>query len=147
MPNLCFNWLTVSGPAEEVVRFQQQAVGFWPWGPPESGEAPNVLNFHSLVPIPPEVLAAGYKAAGQTWEFEHWSCHVGARHAAVVDQWEGGLVYQFLTDWTPAVRFVEEVSRAWVALVFVLSYQEPRAAFEGLASAHAGTLEDHCVEL
>jgi len=147
MPNWCFNRLRVTGAAEEVTRFQEQAVGFCPWGRTEAGQAPDVLNFHSLVPVPPEVQAAGYQAAGRGWEFEHWGCRLGAHKAAVIAVWEGGALYEFDTAWSPAVIFVKQVSRAWPTLVFVLDYEEPRMGYKGLARANAGTLEDHCIEI
>jgi hypothetical protein len=60
-------------------------------------------------------------------------------------RWEGGVLYEFDTAWSPSVRFVENVSRAWPTLVFVLDYEEIRAGYKGLARAQAGTLDDHCI--
>jgi hypothetical protein len=62
MPNWRLNKLTVTGPEEDVRSFKEKAVGHSPWLKPE-GE-PSVLNFHSQVPVPEEVLKAGYEAAG-----------------------------------------------------------------------------------
>lgn len=147
MPNWCYNRLRVTGPARDVRRFQAQAVGFCPWDDPEPGEPPDVLNFHSLVPVPPDVLAARNQPTGHDWAREHWGCNLGAHRAAVTQQWEGGVLYEFDTAWSPSVRFVENVSRAWPTLVFVLDYEEIRAGYKGLARAQAGALDDHCIEL
>ena len=147
MPNWCYNRFRVTGSAEDVARFQKQAVGFYPWCKPEPEQAEDVLNFHGLVPIPPEVLAAGYQPGGKAWERRHWGCNFGACRAAVTEQWQGGVLYEFDTAWSPSVRFVESVSRAWPTLLFVLDYEEPILGFKGLARAKAGALDDHCIKL
>lgn len=147
MPNWCFNHLTVTGPTDDVARFKDQAVGFCPWGSVPADNVPEVLNFHSLVPIPADVLAAGYPAAGYDWEQVHWGCKWGACHASVVDPWEGGVFYEFDTPWSPPLPFLEQVSRAWPTLVFELDYEEPLMAYKGEARAEAGVLIDHCLEL
>ena len=105
-----------------------------------------MLNFHSLVPIPKDVLTAP-EPTGFDWERQHWGCTIGAHQAAVVDRWEGGLRYEFDTAWSPAVPFVEVVSRAWPTLAYVLDYEEEGLGYKGLARAAAGLLEDHCIDL
>ena len=78
MPNWCQNHLRIHGPESDVQRFKTQAQGHSPWR--EAGEtaALNPLNFHNLVPIPTEVLQAGYGEAGYDWELAHWGCKWGA---------------------------------------------------------------------
>ena len=75
MPNWCSNTLTVTGPADEIERFRKESTGV----PPqyhrdlsyltekekevfevEKVDEPEILNFHSLVPIPDEVLEFGF---------------------------------------------------------------------------------------
>lgn len=71
----CLNYLTVLGPKRDVKAFQKKAKGYSPWPENKKEEKePNVLNFHSFVPIPDEVLAAGYEAAGYDWEEKNWGC-------------------------------------------------------------------------
>ena len=60
MPNWCLNKLTITGQQADIQAFKTKAVGHSPWEAPE-GE-PDVLNFHSLVPVPDEVLQAGYES-------------------------------------------------------------------------------------
>ena len=147
MPNWCFNHLRVTGPAKDVARFQDQAAGFGPWHTPEVGQGPDILNFHSLLPIPAEVLTSGYDMAGYNWEIQHWGCKLGACHAALADEWEGGVIYEFDTAWSPPLILVEQVSRVWPTLIFVLDYEEPGMGFKGLSRAEGGVLEDHCINL
>ena len=74
MPNWCSNTLTVTGPVEEIARFRKESTGYEPTynrskqeqgvigdvvKEEDRGE-PELLNFHSLVPIPDEVLAFGF---------------------------------------------------------------------------------------
>ena len=147
MANMCENYLRISGPADDVGRFKERAMGYSPWHMPVSGEAPEPLNFHSLLPIPDEVLAAGYHAAGYEWEYEHWGCKWGACGSRIVDDWDEGLLYEFDSAWSPPLQFIEQVSRQWPTLVFVLEYEESGDGYKGLAKAEAGTLEDHCINL
>jgi hypothetical protein len=58
MPNWCNNKLAVYGPEADTQRCKEQAIGDSPWF---REEQPNALNLHSLVPIPAEVIEAGYE--------------------------------------------------------------------------------------
>ena len=82
MPNWCNNELHVVGPEVDVAKFREKAVGHSPWPEDQTEEEPSPLNLHSLVPIPGDVLAAGY-AAGQAWEEANWGCHWGACHHTI----------------------------------------------------------------
>lgn len=144
MPNWCNNKLAVYGPDEDVKRFKAQAVGHSPWQP---AEKPNVFNLHSLVPIPPEIIAAGYETAGYNWEREHWGCKWGACHAELVDEWEGHLTYTFDTAWSPPLAGLASIGPQWPALIFLLDYEEMGMAFKGLYKVKADVVEDHCVTL
>ena len=147
MPNWCNNELRVSGPAEDIARFKQQAVGFSPWNAPPKDEKPSPLNFHSLVPIPDGVLKAGYEDAGYDWENNHWGCKWGACHADLVDDNGSELFYSFDTAWAPPIGFLDGVAKLWPSLIFVLEYEEGGMGFKGLAKAHDETIEDHCISL
>jgi hypothetical protein len=144
MPNWCTNKLTVFGPAADVKQFKAQAVGYSPWWKEEQA---NVLNFHSLVPIPHAVLAAGYEDAGDDWERAHWGCKWGACNAAVVDEGEGHLVYTFATAWSPPIEFLKTIGPQWSTLTYVLEYEELGVGFKGLCKVKGQTVEDHCLTL
>ena len=149
MPNWCSNKLTVRGPAADVQQFKEQAVGHSAWSNPGEiqNEPPAVLNFHSLVPIPDEVLAAGYEAAGYDWEMENWGCKWEASNTTILDEREGRVEYEFDTAWSPPMEFLEAVAKKWSNLVFVLEYEEPGMGFKGMARAQGEVCEDHCVSL
>ena len=146
MPNWCSNTLRVIGPSDEVKRFKEQAIGYGPWSKVEKQEQ-NTLNFHSLVPIPPETLEAGYDDAGFHWERQNWGCKWGACDATVADEWDGHLVYAFQTAWTPPVAFLEKLAPQWPRLTFVLDYEEIGMGFKGITKVVRDSVEDHCIEL
>ena len=149
MPNWCANKLTIRGPAAEVLAFKEKAVGHSPWSRPEElvNVEPSVLNFHSLVPVPDEVLAAGYEAAGYDWEKKNWGCMWGANDTLVVDEWERVVMYEFNTAWSPPTEFCVAVAKQWPTLVLILEYEEPGCAFKGLAKFQGEKHEDHCISL
>ena len=149
MPNWCRNRLTVCGPAADVQRFKEKAVGHSPWLKLEEtqNDPPAVLNFHSLAPIPVHVLAAGYRAAGYDWEKENWGCKLGAMNSTILNERAGHVEYEFDTAWSPPVKFLESVAKKWSNLVFVLEYEEPGMGFKGLARFQGEVCEDHCLSL
>jgi len=148
MPNWCLNKLTVRGPEDDVANFRKKAVGHSPWPRHREGEGPepNLLNFHNLVPIPPEVLMAGYDSAGADWERENWGSTHGAFETAIIDDWEDALAYDFQTAWSPPIEFLVRAAKQWPSLTFILHYQEPGMGFEGIAKLQGETSEDHCID-
>jgi len=142
---LCLNNLTITGPEPDVQAFKTKAVGHSPWEEAE-GE-PDALNFHSLVPVPEEVLKAGYESAGYDWEMANWGCKWGASDPGVLEEWNGHVEYEFYTAWSPPEKFLQTVAVQWPTLVFVLAYEEPGTGFKGLAKFQGEIHEDHRISL
>jgi Ferredoxin-like domain in Api92-like protein len=149
MPNWCNNILTVYGPEADIKDFRQKAIGHSPWSTAAElvSEKPNPLNFHSLVPVPHEVLKAGYGKAGYDWEKSNWGCTWGSCHTELVDEDKGWLVYQFDSAWSPPMEFIEAAAKLWPTLTLIMEYEELGMCFKGLAKAEGEKLEDHCVTL
>jgi hypothetical protein len=149
MPNWSNNILTVYGPEADVQAFRKQAVGHSPWLTAEElvSEKSNPLNFHNLVPIPDEILKAGYDKRGYDWEKCHWGCKWGACNCQVVDEDSGRIVYNFDSAWAPPIEFIESAAKLWPTLTLLLEYEEPGMCFKGIAKAVGDHLEDHCVTL
>ncbi len=145
MPNWCRNKLTITGPEAAVQDFKRRAVGHSPWSPTEGD--PEVLNFHCLVPVPEHILNAGYESAGYDWERVNWGCKWGAANPSILDEWEGCLIYEFDTAWSPPMEFLQAVANKWPALTCVLEYDEPGMAYKGLAKFQGEACEDHCISL
>jgi len=142
MPNWCANKLTVTGSVEDVQAFKEKAVGQSPWS---NDEEQSVFNFHSLVPLPVQVLTGGYNEAAYHWELANWGCKWGACQAVIADEWETSLIYAFETAWSPPIPFLDKVAKQWVNLTFVLEYEEPGMGFKGLAKFQGDVREDHCI--
>ena len=145
MPNWCTNKLTIIGPGAEVQGFKTKAVGKSPWDEP--GENPNALNFHSLIPVPDEILAADYGDARYNWEITHWGCKWGAANSVIVEEWDGYVEYAFDTAWSPPIELLETMATQWPNLSFVLVYEELGMAFKGIAKFKGDSKEDYCVSL
>ena len=137
MPNWTCNILTVYGPEEDIKAFRQKAIGHSPWltASELTVDKPEPLNFHSLVPVPDELLKAGYDKAGYDWEKANWGCKWGACNAELVDEEKRWLVYQFDTAWSPPVEFIERAAKLWPTLTFLLEYEELGMCFKGIAKA------------
>ena len=146
MPNWCNNKLAVYGAVEDVTRFKEQAIGYSPWQKIKD-QKENILNFHSLVPIPPEVLVTGYDDAGYDWERTNWGCKWGACHTELVDEWEGHLEYAFDTAWSPPLAFLTKLAPDWPALTFLVDYEEMGMGFKGIAKVAGDAVKDHCLRL
>jgi hypothetical protein len=145
MPNWCENKLDVRGPCEDVKRFTEQAVGYDPETTPEErcNKPSNSLNFHSLVPIPEEVLKAEDGITQENWVEENWGATRDDGEGGIVLEYDGRVIYQFVTAWEPPIAFLKNVSEKWPTLLFVLDYFEPSMGFTGNATAKSGQIEEH----
>ena len=109
MPNWCSDKLTIIGPKVDVQAFKAKAVGPSPWEEPE-GE-PDALNFHSLVPIPEEVLKAGYESTlaligrGQTG---------AANGELLIRRFRTSGIVMWNTGSTPPGRHPRSSSKPWL---------------------------------
>jgi hypothetical protein len=146
MPNWCHNKLTITGPEVDVRSFKEKAAGRCPWRKPEETDV-DALNFHSLVPVPDEVLQAGYEAAGYDWERANWGCKWGAMNPTILDEWPGCIIYEFDTAWSPPMEFLQKAAVQWPAIQIVLEYEEPGMAYKDLAKLQGEVCEDHCISL
>jgi Ferredoxin-like domain in Api92-like protein len=105
----------------------------------------NLLNFHSLVPVPEEILAPGYDNAGHLWEAQNWGCKWGACETRILDEGDGLVVYQFDTPWSPPLQFLKRVAKQFPGLTFLLDYEEQSMGFKGIARFKDEAKEDHCI--
>jgi hypothetical protein len=138
----------VRGPAKEATRFKKQAAGHDPWMTPKekASHPPSPLNFHSLVPIPENILQSGNAEAGHDWKMAHWGTKWGACDAGLVDESDGCLMYSFNTAWLPPIAFLENVCEQWPPLTFILEYDECGMGFKGIAKGNGEHFENHCVD-
>ncbi len=149
MPNWCTNKLTVMGSYEDVRAFRDKAKGQSPWQRQremeQEEEKPNLLSFHNFVPVPQDILAAGYNMAGHLWEVANWGCKWGAYQTRIIEEWDGLVVYAFDTAWSPPIEFMEKVAKQFSTLTMLLDYEEQSMGFKGIAKFKGETKEDHCL--
>jgi hypothetical protein len=147
MPNWCDNQLTVKGENTVVEQFQQKAVGVNPWNDSPPHEQSDVLNFHSLVPIPAHVLQQSYEKAGYHWECQNWGCRDGAYCPELMDDTGGQLVYRFGTAWGPPIAFLKHLGKLWPDLKFLLEYSEPGMGIKGICKVHGELCENYSLQI
>jgi hypothetical protein len=140
MTNWCRNIFEVTGDVNEVARFKQAAVGYWPCVTPQPEEAPDVLNFHNLVPMPVELVKAGDTPQRSDWQKENWGCSGGAFSSRLDTDEPGYLLYLFETPNLPPLEWMKNASLRWPTLRLEMTFQEEMLSYRGDASACAGTL-------
>lgn len=133
MPNWCSNELTITGLSARLEEFRQQAVGLRPkYKEREVEEKTNILQFNNFVPVPQELLDAGYDKGGYEWELEHWGVKWGACDVSIEDAAnENVLQYLFNTPWKDPDKWLTKVAEDFPGLVFYLKYDEPGMGFCG----------------
>lgn len=147
MPNHCQNTLRITGPKEDLERFQEESKGRKPDYAEESpGERKEIresilhrLNFHSLVPIPEESIQAGYNgtlnpdvSSGYMAEIEEWGVKWGAYAVQENDREKTTeLEYVFDTAWSPPIIWLDKVAPMFPTLRFDMRYEEPGVGFIG----------------
>jgi len=140
MPNWCSNILEINGDKDILSSFRKAAVGFSPWEIPWPDQKPDVLNFHSLMPIPVRVIKAGYDRKGFAWETTHWGCKWGACDSKVFESKPTRITYAFDTAWFPPLKFLERISKDWPRLVFRIEFRGECGDFAGEATITNGHL-------
>ena len=143
MPNWCNNNLTVEGPEEEVARFIVAARGkaqFYRYefekenkrlrkiGHPERTladvEEEEEFCFHSLVPIPDDILEMAYDPHGYNKERELWGCKWGCSSTMIIMREKGKVIYTFQTPWSPPIEMLITASKSFSKLTFILKWNE-----------------------
>ncbi len=158
MPNHVENTLVVSGPSDEVARFRKESTGL----PPDYEQSETerkvlgdkevqsqILNFHSLVPIPDEVIKNGFNGknpdieSGYNSQIELWGTKWGAYDVIETtksagkwtpvtekehDDW---VCFNFQTAWSPPEPWIKKVALLFPDLLFNMVYLEEGMGFKG----------------
>jgi hypothetical protein len=146
MPNWCENSLTVSGPQQDIRRFQQLA------RPTRDGQQGD-LSLARLYPMPPGTLRGDLdvktlaEQGDQTWY--HWCIgHWGTKwdiEARLIAESPTCLEYAFASAWNPPVAWLVKVGADFPTLRFKLVYEEPDMGFSGVTVVDRGwVLVDQC---
>ena len=145
MPNWCENRLVVKGEKADLILFQTKVKGthatytlseaekemYKRMGESEKNEEVHNFTFNSLVPVPQEVLEAGFNGVGYNWQSENWGTKWDIHGANVMDESDEEVIYSFDTAWAPPEPWVKQVSALFPKLTFELAYFEPGMMFAG----------------
>jgi hypothetical protein len=158
MPNLCSNYLQVTGDDKEVMRFHDAIT---------KGEMKDYEQFRildNLLPTPKELQDTPKGSFGEsdkqkTMEEQNkaniakfgykdwydWNCaNYGSKwsdYEGVINTYEAGLLdVVFMSAWSPITQGIIHVSREFPKLNFLLTYEEGGMAFLGGMAIKAGEL-------
>jgi hypothetical protein len=144
MPNWCENRLRIFGPQADIEKFQQLAVGHPPWLNEQERQTnqPSPLNFHSLLPVPAEIINLGTEL--EKWQLDYWGTKWEAAEVLLLDASATGLSYQFDTAWSPPIALFKSIGPQWPTLTFRLNYEELGCGFIGLCKVVGDNCVDEC---
>jgi hypothetical protein len=158
MPNLCSNYLQVTGDDKEVMRFHDAIT---------KGEMKDYEQFRildNLLPTPEELQNTPKGSFGEsdkqkTMEQQNeaniakfgykdwydWNCaNYGSKwsdYEGVINTYEAGLLdVVFMSAWSPIIQGIVNVSREFPTLNFILTYEEGGMGFMGGSAIKAGVL-------
>lgn len=125
MTTFCKNKLTVFGPSKEIPEFVRAAEGREPAWP--DATRPTYVEdfcFHSLYPVPEDVIAAGFDEAGYDWCSKFWGTKWGSVQSKIMNWQTNQVTYTYSTAWEPGFSFLKKLSARFPNLYFALSYAE-----------------------
>jgi hypothetical protein len=158
MPNLCSNYLQVTGDDKEVMRFHDAITK----GEMQDYEQFRILD--NLLPTPKELQDTPKGSFGEsdkqkTMEQQNeaniakfgykdwydWNCaNYGSKwsdYEGVINTYEAGLLdVVFMSAWSPIIQGMVHVSREFPKLNFILTYEECGMGFMGGSAIKAGVL-------
>jgi len=140
MPNWCFNYMTVTGPEADLLKFADSIVD-------DSGQQ-DALIFEKLLPMPEngikpivgedgEDMGSAFANPendgdeyidGWAWTLTNWGTKWGDRDT-VFEKTENGLTFKYETAWNPANYTI--ISRMFPELTFIIEYEEAGMGFLG----------------
>ena len=155
MPNWCLNRLTVSGDKHEINKFKELTLV-----KPEKSSA-LYFTMEVLYPTPPELLEQTSPAMwrgdeldvegklefekkieeikqkyGYTdwynWRVDKWGTKWDAAESCICDDEDELFSVEYDTAWGPNINWVQYVAKAFPALQFTLTFEEPGMNFCGI---------------
>jgi hypothetical protein len=141
MPNWCSNYMTVSGPYDDVKRFFEEAKG----DPNEKGEQ-DILSFEKHVPMEgPE--SDWYNEHCNKWGTKWDACDSDIHSEDVIKNLDGTgeICYSFQTAWAPPCEWLAAVVPQFPTLEFEMQYEEPGCEVYGVSRGSNGEFEDEAM--
>lgn len=159
MPNWCSNFLTVSGPRRELMRFKKENAEkpepSFTLGceyEPETTE----LSLNKKVPLPTELIntaAPGKRNARlqklygasdwYAWQAANWGTKWDVT-SNVEEINKNTLFYDFISAWSPPIQWLSKICPMYPKLHFHLHYEEPGNDFIGDTVGEGDEFNDEC---
>ena len=144
MPNWCVNVLTVKG--DKVVEFDKDFQGMpvtWRDSTPKTTKG---YCFNAQVPVPQNIIEAGYDPAGYAWQLDYWGTKWDVYNRVdMTPESYNTFKYDFETAWSPPEAWLRRVALKWFELTFTLVYFEEGMQYAGKLVYDRGVLRysDH----
>jgi len=147
MPNWCWNYLTITGEAEQLAKFKKQAKQkrFTPDDKETGRKDLRPLQFNNFVPMDRKLLDG---EGWYNWRIENWGTKWDLNEPSLDDTQEkdGILIYTFDTAWTYPLAWLEQASEQYPSLQFELEYEEGGMEFCGVLHAENGSVYNEELE-
>lgn len=137
MANYCENRLKVIGDKKQLKEFNKK-----------TQTKKQIFTLEKLVPTPKEYLKKGDERWYE-WRIKNWGTKWDVYPDSISKDFDEENEYfevSFDTAWAPPTGWIEEVSKLFPKLTFILSYDEPGMCFRGVAKAVNSKLEDKYIE-
>lgn len=128
MPNWCTDHIKISGPEADLAAFRSVLEDHYNEG--EHDGPYSLLN--AFVPMPEEIGDDWYSWALQFWGTK-WPDAMNMVYSEPKEMLLSGM-----TAWSPPIEGVQEISRKYPTLTFVMAWDEPGMQFLGAACFQAG---------
>lgn len=173
MPNWCNNELYIRGDSKDIEAFLNACKGYAPAYKLSEAEKKffkevdgdyqvaeqHEFTFNALVPVPQEILEAGYSQAGKstinailgtenpqdgyTWQIKNWGTKWDVNDPAIMFSGNDEASLIFSTAWSPPIRWLENVAAQFPDLEFELFFEEMGSVFGGNFVWSDGELQFH----
>lgn len=128
MANNCSNYLEITGPDKDLIKFKSEAGHEYTDG---NYHYKSDICLQKLVPVPCGMTAS--EVWGSKWDIETTLYH----------ETEGRMTCSYDSAWVPQLQGLTEVSKLYPTLTFDLFYDEPGNGFWGTAIIHNGKAMDN----
>ena len=143
MPNWCNNYLSIEGPAVDVVRFFNETKH------KTDKDSPLVFNNH--VPVWKDDKLIGEMDPNNDWGTKWDACDAyycaGPEEAALEEAEKGGYALYFQTAWAPPCEWLKVITKLFPTIVFEMEYEEGGCEIYGVSKGEKGEYTDRYMPL
>jgi len=150
MPNHVPNVVSVFGPIDDLLRFQEEC-----FSPKDDGVL--ALDFNKVIPMPPDVAESSSEIAGAmplwyTWSVENWGTKWNSYQASnpMFHSPEGVpqaiMSFRFWTAWSPPIPIYEALKVKYPSLIMDVQYVDEGGGFAGRWSTKEGDVALPCTD-